>query len=157
MQTESDTSDDSNTTRADGGTAHTANYLNTRINIFKPQTPFMRDHLKLIWGTFIVWAVIVFGPVTVAAIAPQAAGTLRIAGTPALFMVTAIGSPLGALLLSVFYAWQRDKLDEKYGIDHEQSETTGEEAAAAADGGEREQSERESREVAKRTDGGEGR
>lgn len=137
MPNESDTADDTNTATTDGGTAQTADYLNTRINLFKPRTPFMRDHLKVVWGTFAVWTLIVFGPVTVAALAPQAADAHRIAGTPTLFMVTAIGIPLGALLLSVFYAYQRDKLDEKYGIEHGQPEpeTTGEETTAAADGG----------------------
>ncbi|MEM4782182.1 MAG: DUF4212 domain-containing protein [Halalkalicoccus sp.] len=143
MPDEPDTSDgptatrtDGGATQSDGGTVQTANYLETRINLFKPRTPFMRDHLKVVWGTFAVWAVIVFGPVTVAAIAPQAADAHRIAGTPTLFMMTAIGIPLGALLLSAFYAYQRDKLDEKYGIEHGQPEpeAVNEEPTATADG-----------------------
>lgn len=140
MSTEPDSDDDPAETRPDGGTVQTANYLDTRINLFKPQTPFMRDHLKVVWTTFAAWVVIVFGPVTVAAIAPQAADAHRIAGTPTLFMVTAIGIPLGALLLSVFYAWRRDKLDEKYDVEHGQPEPesagAGDEEPAAADGGE---------------------
>jgi putative solute:sodium symporter small subunit len=113
-------------------------YLNQEVNVFKPSTPFMRDNLKVMWGTFIVWLLLVFGPVTVAAIAPGAADAARIAGTPALFMMTAIGTPLGALLLAALYAYQRDRLDEKYGIEHSDSEpeATSEETAAAADGGE---------------------
>lgn len=111
-------------------------YLNQEISIINPSTPFMRDNLKVIWGTFIVWIFLVFGPVTVAAIAPEAADAARIAGTPALFMMTAIGTPLGALLLAAGYAYQRDRLDEKYGIRHEQGQPTDEESATAADGGE---------------------
>lgn len=113
------------------------NYLQQEISIVNPSTPFMRDNLKVMWGTFIVWVLLVFGPVTVAALAPRAADAARIAGTPALFMMTAIGTPLGALLLAVAYAYQRDRLDEKYGIQHEQSDATGEEAAVA-DGGDAE-------------------
>jgi putative solute:sodium symporter small subunit len=137
MSTQDETADEPNAEETDGGTVETADYLDTRINLFKPQTPFMRDHLKVVWGTFAVWVLIVFGPVTVAALAPQAADAHRIVGTPTLFMMTAIGIPLGALLLSVFYAWQRDRLDEKYGIEHGQPEPeeTGEEATAAANGG----------------------
>ena len=44
-----------------------------------------------------------------------------------------------ALLLAVLYAYQRDRLDEKYGIEHNEPEpeAASEESAAAADGGER--------------------
>ena len=124
----------------DGGVAtgrEPADYLDERINLFRPATPFMRDHLKLIWGTFAAWLVVVFGPVTVAAIAPEAADAHRVAGTPTLFMVTAIGTPLGALLLSVFYAWSRDRLVKKYDVEHGRAATDGtdEGAATAADGG----------------------
>jgi putative solute:sodium symporter small subunit len=137
MPTQDDTVDETTTAATDGGTAQTSDYLDTKINLFKPQTPFMQDHLKVVWGTFAVWLLIVFGPVTVAAIAPQAADAHRLAGTPTLFMVTAIGIPLGALLLSVFYAWRRDKLDEKYGIEHGQpeAEAADEGSTTAADGG----------------------
>lgn len=155
MTTESDTDDEPSTARADGGTVQTADYLDTRINLFKPRTPFMRDHLKVVWGTFAVWLLIVFGPVTIAAVAPGAADAHRIAGTPTLFMMTAIGIPLGALLLSVFYAWRRDKLDEKYGIEHGQPEPEAEatEGATAADGGEGAAGTQSSSE--QRSDGGE--
>lgn len=128
----------------DGGVsagADTADYLETEINLFRPATPFMRDHLKVVWATFIAWVVIVFGPVTVAAIAPEAADAHRIAGTPTLFMMTAIGTPLGALVLSAVYAWQRDRLDDKYGIEHGVSQPTeaetdpDEPAEPATDGG----------------------
>jgi putative solute:sodium symporter small subunit len=138
MPAQDETADESTTAKSDGGAVQTANYLDTRINLFKPQTPFMRDHLKVVWGTFAVWVLIVFGPVTVAAIAPQAADAHRIAGTPTLFMMTAIGIPLGALLLSVFYAWRRDKLDEKYDIEHgePEPEAADEGSATATDGGE---------------------
>lgn len=154
MTTESDTNDEASTARTDGGTARTADYLNTRINLFKPQTPFMRDHLKVVWGTFAVWVLIVFGPVTIAAIAPEAADAHRIAGTPTLFMMTAVGIPLGALTLSAFYAYQRDRLDEKYGIEHGQPEpeaaSEGTDATAGGEGASSSQATSE-----QRSDGGE--
>jgi len=118
----------------DGG-VQTADYLDAKINLFKPATPFMADHLKVVWLTFLAWIIIVFGPTTLAFVAPGVT-EIRVAGAPALFMMTAIGTPLGALLLSIFYAYQRDRLDEKYGIDHEAALERTEETATAADGGE---------------------
>ena len=120
-------------TETTGAGTETAAYLDEEIHLFRPATPFMRDHLKVVWGTFIAWVLIVFGPTTVALFAPEAADAHRIAGAPTLFMVTAIGTPLSALLLSAVYAYQRDKLDERYGISHGQPEP--DEAPATADGG----------------------
>ncbi len=31
------------------------------VNLLKPSTPFMRDHLKVIWTGFIAWALLTFG------------------------------------------------------------------------------------------------
>lgn len=112
-----------------------ADYLNAEVNLFKPATPFMRDHLKLIWGSFVAWVLFVFGPVTATAIAPELMTETIVFGFQLHFFLTALGAPFGALALSGIYAWQRDRLDEKYGISH------GEEApenarTAAADGGE---------------------
>ena len=120
--------------RTDGGT-ETADYLETEINLFKPATPFMRDHLKLVWTTFALWVLFVFGPVTAAAIAPDVMTGTIVLGFQLHFLLTAIGAPLGALVLSVVYSWRRDALDEKYGIDHETSASSTT-ATTAADGGE---------------------
>ena len=121
--------------RADGGT-ETADYLETEINLFKPATPFMRDHLRLVWTTFALWVLFVFGPVTAAALAPGVMTGTIVFGFQLHFLLTAIGAPLGALLLSVVYSWRRDALDEKYDIDHGTNATQPAEDSAAADGGE---------------------
>lgn len=112
-------------------------YLEAEINLFRPATPYMRDHLKVVWSAFVAWLVFVFGPVTATAIAPGLMTDTIVIGFQLHFLLTALGAPFGALLLSVVYAWQRDRLDEKYGISHEKPpEETAEAAAAATDGGE---------------------
>ncbi|MFB6270799.1 MAG: DUF4212 domain-containing protein [Halobacterium sp.] len=94
-------------------------YLTSEVNLLKPSTPFMRDHLRIIWTGFAVWAVVVFGPVTLTAIAPGAmTSTIPVIGFPLHYFLVAIGAPGGALLLAFWYARKRDQLDEKYGIDH---------------------------------------
>ncbi len=119
----------------DGG-VKTETYLDKEINIFKPATPFMRDHLRVIWISFAAWAIVVFGPTTAILFAPELmTGTTVLGGFPLHFFITAIVTPLGALLLSVVYAMQRDRLDTKYGISHEDEEDA-EPGAVAADGGE---------------------
>ncbi|NUE02095.1 DUF4212 domain-containing protein [Halorubraceae archaeon YAN] len=119
-----------------GGTKETADYLDTEINIFKPQTPFMRDHLKIVWASFIVWVVFVFGPVTATVLAPDVmTGTTVLGGYPLHYFLTALIAPFGALVLSAAYAYQRDRLDTKYGITHE-SQSTDPGTGVAADGGE---------------------
>jgi uncharacterized membrane protein len=61
----------------------------------------------------------------------------RLLGFPLHYLTVSLGAPLGALVLSAIYAYRRDRLDEKYGIDHgapvETDEGTGD--AAVADGG----------------------
>ncbi|MBX0296389.1 DUF4212 domain-containing protein [Haloarcula nitratireducens] len=135
----------------DGGTAAQAaqahqntNYLDEEVNLLNPSTPFMRDHLRLIWTGFIAWAIIVFVPVTLTAVVPSVMTTpMPVIGFPLHYFLVAIGAPAGALILSFWYARRRDKLDEKYGITHtDASETTAEDATGdeqtATDGGVRE-------------------
>ncbi|WP_267643825.1 DUF4212 domain-containing protein [Haloarchaeobius amylolyticus] len=110
-------------------------YLEAEINIFKPATPFMRDHLKVVWATFLAWVLFIFGPVTATAIAPDLMTETIVLGFQLHFFLTAIGAPAGALLLSVVYARQRDALDDKFGIDHSADQSESESQAVAADGG----------------------
>lgn len=117
-------------------------YLTKEVNLLKPSTPFMRDHLRVIWTGFVAWALIVFGPVTATAIAPGVMTTqLPVIGFPLHYFLVAVGGPGGALILSAWYARKRDALDEKYDIEHGtptgQTDSGGSEGAAATDGGER--------------------
>jgi putative solute:sodium symporter small subunit len=131
---------------SDGGTATAAErdhreteYLEREVNLLRPSTPFMRDHLRVVWTGFAAWAVVVFGPVTLTGLAPEAMTTpMPVLGFPLHYFLVAVGAPGGALLLSVWYARKRDRLDEKYGIDHgtESAPTSGSDGAVAADGGE---------------------
>ena len=138
--TDDETVSDSGTTQA--AQAHQdTDYLDEEVNLLKPSTPYMRDHLRIVWAGFIAWALIVFGPVTLTAIAPGAmTTTMPVVGFPLHYFLVALGAPTGALVLAAIYARQRDKLDEKYGIDHSRSgpSESGSDAAdaAATDGGE---------------------
>lgn len=135
--------------RSDGSMSQAAqrhqntNYLNEEVNLLRPSTPYMRDHLRIVWAGFIAWALIVFGPVTLTAIAPAAmTATMPVLGFPWHYFLVAFCGPTGALVLAAVYARQRDKLDDKYGIDHstagpEENETGESGEAAATDGGER--------------------
>ncbi|PSQ29196.1 DUF4212 domain-containing protein [Halobacteriales archaeon QS_9_68_17] len=141
-----DTVDDGSA-RTDGGTVTQAaqshrstDYLDQEVNLLNPSTPFMRDHLRVVWTGFVLWALIVFGPVTLTAIAPDVMTTLIPAlGFPLHYFLVALGAPTGALLLSVWYARKRDALDEKYGIDpgsvRSDGDADGTGDAAATDGG----------------------
>ncbi len=140
-----DESRDDTAVRADGGTVGKTgqrhgeiDYLDREVNLLRPSTPFMRDHLKVIWTGFAVWALIVFGPVTLTAVAPGIMTRTRVLGFPLHYFTVSLVAPLGALVLSAIYAYTRDRLDEKYGIDHSEpaqtGETTGDETAMA-DGG----------------------
>jgi putative solute:sodium symporter small subunit len=108
--------------RTDGGRTDVErereiDYLDVEINLLNPATPFMRDHLRVIWIGFGVWALTTFGPITATAIAPDAmTTTLPVIGFPFHYFAIAIGGPTAALLLSVWYARRRDRIDEKYGI-----------------------------------------
>lgn len=96
----------------------------------------MRDHLKLIWATFLAWTVAVFGPVTAALVAPDLMTETIVLGFQLHVLLTGIGAPFGALVLSAVYAYRRDKLDERYGIEHGQAAGTTADSTAATDGGE---------------------
>ncbi|MBX0287839.1 DUF4212 domain-containing protein [Haloarcula salinisoli] len=134
-------------------------YLDEEVNLLKPSTPYMRDHLRIVWVGFVAWALIVFGPVTLTAIAPEVmTTTMPVLGFPWHYFLVGFGAPTGALILAAIYARQRDKLDDKYGIDHSEpgagapeSDDSGE--AAATDGGERPEGSRASSD--QRSDGGE--
>lgn len=123
--------------RPDGGVAagDQVQYLDAEVNIFSPSTPFMRDHLRIIWTGFVAWLLVVFGPVTLTAIVPGVMTTpMPVIGFPLHYFLVAIGAPGGALVLSIWYARKRDALDEEYGIDHGTA-TEPDAEVAAADGG----------------------
>nr|WP_049988490.1 DUF4212 domain-containing protein [Natrinema salifodinae] len=121
------------------GQAHrNTDYLNAEVNLLNPSTPFMRDHLRVVWTGFISWAIIVFGPVLLTAAAPGVMTTqIPVIGFPLHYFLVAIVAPGGALVLSAWYARKRDQLDAKYGIDHTAGAGSagGGEDATAADGG----------------------
>jgi len=139
--TENDTHTDGSTVETDGGTVTHAqkhretDYLDREVNLLKPSTPYMRDHLKLVWGTFIAWTLIVWGPVTMTRIAPETMTSLTVLGFPLHYFLIALGGPTGALVLAAVYARSRDQLDDKYGIEHGTTETEPSGEATAADGG----------------------
>lgn len=130
---------DESSVKTDGGVAAQAgrdhrdiDYLSREVNLLQPSTPFMRDHLRIIWTGFAAWALIVFGPVTATAIAPGVMTTpIPVIGFPLHYFLVAIGAPLGALVLAFWYARKRDALDEKYGISH--GTTAGERGGGGAD------------------------
>ena len=124
----------------DGGVAASGqvpdtDYLDARVNIFEPSTPFMRDHLKIVWTMFAVWALFVFGPVTATYLATDFMTGTEVLGFPLHYFLTAVGAPTGALVLSFVYARKRDALDEKYGIDHSTPTRDPDAEPAATDGG----------------------
>lgn len=98
------------------------NYLDSKVNIFAPSTPFMREHLKIIWMMFSAWIIVVFGPVTVTFFIPEIMSDTTFLGFPLHYFLTAVGAPLGALILSIIYARKRDQLDAKYNIQHSSQE-----------------------------------
>ncbi|WP_137286375.1 DUF4212 domain-containing protein [Halorussus salinisoli] len=124
----------------DGGVAtgrgtDDTDYLDARVNIFKPATPFMRDHLRIVWTMFAAWALFVFGPVTATYLATDFMTSTTVIGFPLHYFLTAIGAPTGALVLSFVYARKRDQLDEKYGIDHSADRAEPDAGAVTTDGG----------------------
>lgn len=136
-------STDDSTVEPDGGAVTGAaqahrdtDYLGSEVNILRPSTPFMRDHLRVVWAGFVIWAIVVFGPVTLTRLAPGVMTTqMPVLGFPLHYFLVAIGAPTGALLLSVWYARKRDQLDEKYGIEHPSPGERGDVEAATTDGG----------------------
>jgi putative solute:sodium symporter small subunit len=131
----SDRKEGSREVRADGGEV---DYLEAEVNLFKPSTPFMRDHMSMIKKGFAVWLVLVFAPPILTFLVPGAMSTqIPAIGFPLHYFLMAFGGPTGTLLLSLWYTRKRDALDEKYGIgDHATGSGGGHEGAeAAADGG----------------------
>lgn len=118
----------------DAATVHeNTDYLEREVNILRPSTQFMRDHLRLIWIGFAAWAVVIFGPVTATYLAPGPMTETTFLGFPLHYFLVAIGGPGGALVLSIIYSWRRDKLDEKYDIQHGRSVGPDETAAGDSD------------------------
>jgi len=133
--------DTSQQVETDGGVAaqeEAVDYLETEINILNPSTPFMQDHLRVVWAGFIAWLIITWGPVLATIAAPGAmTSTLPVIGFPAHYFLIAFCAPTGSLILAFVYAKKRDALDEKYGIDPTGKGVTqtSSEGAAATDGG----------------------
>ncbi|KTG21474.1 DUF4212 domain-containing protein [Haloferax profundi] len=115
-------------------------YLDREVNLLKPSTPFMRDHLKIIWTGFIVWSLVTFGPPVLTYVAPELmTSQLPVIGFPAHYFLVGFVSPTSSLVLAFIYSRKRDQLDQTYGIDHaaamEDVNATGRGETAAADGG----------------------
>ncbi|WP_058992774.1 DUF4212 domain-containing protein [Haloarcula sp. CBA1127] len=127
------------TIQPDGTTAAAhddIDYLDREVNLLRPSTPFMRDHLKIIWSSFVLWALVVFGPVTLTALAPEMMTVQTpLFGFPLHYFLVSFGAPTGALILAVVYTRYRDRLDQKYGIDSVESTAPETGEAAATDGG----------------------
>jgi putative solute:sodium symporter small subunit len=128
--------------RSDGGTVSGAaqrhrdtDYLDKKVNLLKPSTAFMRDHLKLVWGSFLVWILTTWGPVVATYFAPSTMTSITVLGFPAHYFLVAFFAPTSSLVLAAIYARQRDKLDEKYGINTSSPAETTSADATAADGG----------------------
>ncbi|WP_418282297.1 DUF4212 domain-containing protein [Halorubrum sp. DTA98] len=125
--------------RTDGGLSDVEreeriDYLDVEINLLNPATPFMRDHLRVVWIGFAIWAVTTFGPITATRIAPNVMTTqMPIIGFPFHYFAIAVGGPSAALILSVWYARKRDEIDEKYGITQVSDEATDADGDAAVD------------------------
>jgi len=110
----------------DGGVASGAaqkhrqtDYLGAEVNILNPSTPYMRDHLRIVWTGFAIWVLAVWGPVTLTRLAPDVMTTqMPILAFPLHYFLVAFGAPTSALILAFWYSRKRDALDEKYGIDH---------------------------------------
>lgn len=145
MASQSDTVDETSTVESDGRMSDVEkerqiDYLDVEINLLKPATPFMRDHLRVIWKGSIIWIFTTFGPITLTRIAPDLmTQPIPVIEFPLHYFLIAIGGPTAALLLSVWYARKRDQIDEKYGIEQQvdapETTDTVAEDAAAADGG----------------------
>ncbi|SDQ46599.1 DUF4212 domain-containing protein [Natronobacterium texcoconense] len=140
-----DTAGDSHELATDGGMSDVKreqqiDYMDVEINLLKPATPFMRDHLRVIWLGFAVWVLTTFAPITLTRLAPDVMTTqMPVIGFPLHYFLIAIVGPSAALILSVWYAKKRDQIDEKYGIEQptaatETTETVPDDAAAT-DGG----------------------
>ncbi|WP_299263472.1 DUF4212 domain-containing protein [Halorientalis sp.] len=136
--------DDAPVAETDGGTVTQAaqahrqtDYLDSEVNLLKPSTRFMRDHLKLVWGSFIAWVLTTWGPVTATFLAPEMMTSFSILGFPAHYFMVGFLAPTSSLVLAAIYANRRDKLDEKYGINTATvtEAPSGADEATATDGG----------------------
>ncbi|WP_440765886.1 DUF4212 domain-containing protein [Natronorubrum sp. DTA7] len=144
-ENEHDSTSSSHKVATDGGVSDVErekeiDYLDVEINLLKPATPFMRDHLRVIWLGFAIWAVTTFGPITATRLAPDVmTSQIPVIGFPLHYFLIAIVGPSAALILSVWYARRRDQIDEKYGIEQPTAATettdTVSDDAAATDGG----------------------
>ncbi|MFC6767874.1 DUF4212 domain-containing protein [Natrinema soli] len=142
-----DMSDDTHEIATDGGMSDVErerqiDYMDVEINLLKPATPFMRDHLKIIWIGFGIWVLTTFAPITATRLAPDLmTSQMPLIGFPLHYFLLAVVGPGAALVLSVWYARKRDQIDEKYGIEQgvAEPETTDTDSvpddAAATDGG----------------------
>lgn len=137
---------DETAVETDGGTVTSAaqdhrdtDYLNREVNLLKPSTPFMRDHLKLVWASFFAWTLLTWGPVVLTYVATESLTMqMPVLGFPLHYFLVAFVTPTSSLVLAMIYARKRDQLDKKYGIDTSAptEPTTGaDEEAAATDGG----------------------
>ena len=135
--TVTDTTDDQSAVTDGGVAGPDERYLEAEVNLLKPSTGFMRDHLKLVWASFLVWIVATWGPVTATFLAPETMTSLSIIGFPAHYFLVGFLAPTGSLILAAIYAHRRDKLDERYGIDTGATSEapSGSDEAAATDGG----------------------
>ncbi|NKE35903.1 DUF4212 domain-containing protein [Natronococcus sp. JC468] len=137
--------DDSRDIATDGGLSDVEreqqiDYMDVEINLLKPATPFMRDHLRIIWTGFAIWVLTTFAPITATRLAPDLmTSQMPLIGFPLHYFLLAIVGPGAALVLSVWYARKRDQIDDKYGIEQGvvEPETTDSvpDDAAATDGG----------------------
>ncbi|QIB77568.1 DUF4212 domain-containing protein [Haloferax volcanii] len=131
-------SHDASTDRSTAPRHEEIDYLSREVNLLKPSTPFMRDHLKVIWTGFVAWALLTFGPPVLTYFAPATmTAQLPVIGFPLHYFLVAVLSPTSSLVLAFIYSRKRDQLDERYGIDHTASQTRSksESEAAVADGG----------------------
>ncbi|MCO8265084.1 MULTISPECIES: DUF4212 domain-containing protein [unclassified Haloferax] len=127
-----------NTDRSTAPEHDEVDYLSREVNLLKPSTPFMRDHLKIIWAGFIAWALLTFGPPVLTYFAPATmTAELPVIGFPAHYFLVAVLSPTSSLVLAFVYSRKRDQLDRRYGIDHaaSKSRSKSESEAAVTDGG----------------------
>lgn len=124
-ESETETQPDGGVSSLDYHQRHQVDYLQSEVNILRPKTPYMREHLRVIWIGFILWALAVFGPVTATAMYPSLmTSELPIISFPAHYFAIAIGAPSMALILSAWYAHRRDRLDEKYNSDTPSNDDT---------------------------------
>jgi putative solute:sodium symporter small subunit len=132
-----DAATDGGVTASAAQTHNDTDYLGSEVNILNPSTPYMRDHLRIVWTGFAIWVLAIWGPVTLTRLAPGVmTQPMPILQFPLHYFLVAFGAPTSALILAFWYSRKRDALDEKYGIDHATATESGSGAnVAATDGG----------------------